>query len=199
MMLRTTEGCHGLFRPWHLLVFRHARRAPGRGEYESVLIMQNASLASPSLLQAIGTTPETVSKLIEGVPEDLLRKRDTTQEFSILENVCHLRDIEIEGYTARIARILTEEHPVLADIDGGQLAVERDYNSQNVTEAMQSFASARKKNVALLGTLSAEQFAREGTLQGVGKVTLAQLLDMMQEHDKVHIAELSRLTAASRK
>ncbi|HKZ78394.1 MAG TPA: DinB family protein [Pyrinomonadaceae bacterium] len=161
--------------------------------------MQSSAFANPELLQTLANTPDRVSQLIHEVPDQVLRERDSNQEFSILENVCHLRDIEIDGYTARITRLLTEEHPILADIDGGRLAVERDYNSQNMVGAMQAFTLARKKNVALLRTLRSEEFEREGTLEGVGNVTLGQLLLMMQEHDKVHIAELDRLSAASRK
>jgi hypothetical protein len=161
--------------------------------------MEMIAAANLELLQSLASTPDNVSKLIEGVPNELLKERDSTQEFSILENVCHLRDIELEGYTPRIKRILAEQLPLLPDVDGGQLAVERNYNSQNIGAALQSFIFAREQNVALLRTLTADQFGREGNLQGVGNVTLAKLLLMMQEHDKIHIAEVKRLSAASRK
>ena len=161
--------------------------------------MQNAILASSDLLQDLANTPKLVAQLIDGVPKDFLNVRDSSQEFSIVENVCHLRDIEIEGYTSRIARILEEDHPALADIDGGRLAVERNYNSQNISEALRLFATARQKSVALLTSLSPDQLAREGTLEGVGTVTINRLPTMMREHDAVHLAELTRLSKAYRK
>ena len=46
--------------------------------------------------------------------------------FSILENICHLRDIEIEGYGVRLRRLRAEAHPTLPDINGDQLALERE-------------------------------------------------------------------------
>ena len=40
----------------------------------------------------------------------------------MLEHVCHLRDIEVEGYAPRLKRILSEDGPFLPDIDGRRLA-----------------------------------------------------------------------------
>lgn len=57
---------------------------------------------------------------------------------------CGLSYTPEQGYTARISRILRENNPLLPDIDGSRLAVEREYHSQNLAEALQAFANARK-------------------------------------------------------
>jgi hypothetical protein len=41
-----------------------------------------------------------------------------------------------------------------------------------------------------LRSLSEEQLERAGTLEGVGKITLMRLAEMMREHDEGHIEEL---------
>ncbi len=74
-----------------------------------------------------------------------------TSQFLPPSHVCHLRDIEQEGYRERIKRILNETDPVLADIDGARLALERNYNQQNFAEALATFADTRRGNVAQLG------------------------------------------------
>jgi hypothetical protein len=119
-----------------------------------------------------------------------LRWRNSDDEFSALENVCHLRDIEAEGYAIRIDRILDETNPFLADIDGGRLAIERSYKDQDPNLALRDFIGARTKNLEKLRGVDTEDFEREGTLQGVGLVTLKRLLEMMCEHDEGHIEEL---------
>ena len=124
-------------------------------------------------------------------PADLKLKE--SDEFSALESICHLRDIEIEGYAERIGRILKEDNPSLADIDGARLAVERDYNNADGEAALAAFSAARRKNVELLRDLSPEQVAREGTLQGVGVISLEQLIEMMLEHDEGHLAEMTMI------
>lgn len=142
------------------------------------------------LFGVLARTPEAVAELIRDLKDEELRRPGSEGEFSVVENVCHLRDLEAEGYTVRISRITKEACPSLSDFDGGRLAIERDYNSQDINRALQEFAAARRSNVALLRELPAAQFERRGILEGVGEITLHQLLVMMSEHDAGHIAEL---------
>lgn len=149
-----------------------------------------ASAALHDIVDALKKTPERVSTLVSRLSDRQLRSKNSSEEFSALENVCHLRDIELDGYTPRITRILTEIQPALLDIDGSRLAAERDYNHQNLAEAVEAFVLARSNNVQTLQGLTAEQTSREGTLEGVGTISLQRLLEMIQEHDDSHIDEL---------
>ncbi len=145
------------------------------------------------LTSLLEETPHIVEHLIAGLTvEDLMRK-PSGKEFSIVEHVCHLRDIEQEGYKARINRLLSEDEPFLPDIDGDRLAQERDYNSQNPGSALDAFLSARENNVRTIRNLTADQFNRSGTLENVGRVTLEGLLVMIREHDQSHLKELKNL------
>lgn len=145
------------------------------------------------VIDALTKTPETVADLVKNLSAPDLRVKNSPEEFSVIENVCHLRDIEIEGYTARINGILTENNPFLPDIDGSRLAVERDYHRQSLSEALQAFAVARNKNTQTLSSLATEQFDREGTLEGVGSVTIRELVRMMRNHDADHLVQLSSI------
>ncbi len=151
-----------------------------------------------NLIDALTQTPETVAGLVKDLSGTDLRVKNSPEEFSVVENVCHLRDIEIEGYSARISRILRENNPLLPDIDGSRLAVEREYHSQNLSEALQAFAYARKQNTQTLRGLVAEQLDREGTMEGVGSVTIRGLLLMMRDHDADHLVQLSSIRGRSK-
>lgn len=142
------------------------------------------------VIDSLEQTPVEVSRLLDQISPNEQRIK-TADEFSALENICHLRDIEIEGYTQRILRILQEYIPSLGDIDGGRLAMERDYNNQDASVALAFFTTARKRNIEQLRRVIPEQTAREGNLEGVGLISLAKLLEMMLEHDQGHVIELS--------
>ena len=142
------------------------------------------------LIQTLAQTPETIAGCANDLSNEELTWRNESREFSALENVCHLRDIEVEGYTVRINRILSEDDPVLVDIDGGRLAIERNYAAQNLDEALKTFARARAANVRTLKTLREEQFSRAGTLEGIGVVSLERLVELMLEHDQGHLDDL---------
>ena len=143
-----------------------------------------------ALINVLAKTPETIVNLANALSDENLRHRNSSEEFSAIETVCHLRDIEVEGYATRINRIINEDNPFLTDIDGGRLAIESDYNSQSLEQALQAFASARADNVRRLRSVRPEQLNRAGTLEGVGRVTLEKLLVLMRDHDDGHVDDL---------
>ena len=140
-------------------------------------------------------TPEQIRLLASGLASEELRWKPSADEFSVLEQVCHLRDLEREGYGKRISRLLSESEPLLTDFDGGRLAKERDYNSQSYESGLGDFARARDLNLRLVKTLSPNHLLRSGVLDGVGAITLGRLLLLMQEHDQSHLDELKDLRA----
>lgn len=78
----------------------------------------------------------------------------------------------------------------MADFDGARVDAEGNYNSQQPDLALQTFQTARRKNVQKLRSLTEEQLRREGTLEGVGRITLRRLAEIMREHDEGHIEDL---------
>jgi acetylornithine deacetylase/succinyl-diaminopimelate desuccinylase-like protein len=136
--------------------------------------------------------PERVEALIAGADP---RMRAAAGEWGIVEHVCHLRDIESEGYAVRIEQLLREDDPLLRDLDGDRMAVERRYAEQDARDALRAFAEARARSVALLRDADERALAREGTLENVGRVTLAQLVSKLREHDAGHFHDLALLAA----
>src|SRR6266545_63328 len=94
-------------------------------------------------LKSLEQAPEILRRLLQDLTDSAMRVKFSEDEFSALENICHLRDIEAEGYAIRITRILREDQPSLPDLDGTRLAFERAYNGQDVEDALRFFAEAR--------------------------------------------------------
>ena len=109
--------------------------------------------------------PSRVGELIEGVFDANVRVMPG--EWGVAEHLCHLRDIETEGYAVRIEQLLREDDPLLRDLDGDRLAVERRYAEQNAHDALRAFAEARARSVALLREADESALAREGTFENV--------------------------------
>lgn len=151
-----------------------------------------------SVIEFLEQTPVFLRRQAQGYPDGDLRWKPSAGQFSFVENACHLRDIEVEGYGARIRRLLAENHPELPDVDGARLARERDYNTQDFAAALADFERARAENLRALRELSAEQLGRAGNLEGVGQITLGKLLLLMYEHDRAHRKELIQLGAQLR-
>jgi hypothetical protein len=143
-----------------------------------------------ALLDFLLETPNRLARLTEGLRVGELCLKNSEDEFSALENLCHLRDLELQGYMLRIKLLLDESDPALADFDGARVAAESDYHDQQADVALQTFKEARRENVRMLRSLSEAQLERAGTLEGVGKITLRRLAEMMREHDEGHIEDL---------
>lgn len=150
------------------------------------------------VIKSLAQTPLVLERLCEELAPAELSFKDT-EVFSALENICHLRDLEIEGYGERIVRILNEDNPSLRDFDGARLAIERDYNNQDARAALAAFNEARSRNLEALKNLNPEQVAREGTLEGVGVINLEKLVEMMVEHDQGHLEEMLTISRRSQR
>ena len=138
-------------------------------------------------------TPGSIRRLAAGMTPQDLKWKPSDKAFSMVEQVCHLRDLEREGYCVRIKRLLAEHEPGLPDFDGSRIAAERNYNTQDFDAAFEEFALARAENVRVIRALLPEQLRRGGQLAGLGAITLGRLLLLMREHDQSHREESSHL------
>jgi hypothetical protein len=120
----------------------------------------------------------------EGVP---------SEPFSAIEQICHVRDIEIDGYHLRFRRTLDESNPLLVSIDSEILASERNYAAANPAEVFAAFRAARAKTIELLSSLDQEQFKRSAEFEGYGSLTLRSLVHYLCSHDQQHLAGLQWL------
>jgi hypothetical protein len=110
------------------------------------------------------------------------------ERFSPIGQVCHLRDIEIEGYHTRIARMLAEEDPSLVSLDSDELAARRDYEAADPELALREFRSARDTTLRLLRDLSPGELRRRGTFGEYGPLSLRSLVHYLSSHDLQHLA-----------
>jgi hypothetical protein len=110
------------------------------------------------------------------------------ERFSPLGQVCHVRDIEREGYHVRIRRLLAEDLPSLASLDSDALAERADYDAADPRDALDAFRAARSATLELLRGVTADQWERRGTFAEYGPLTLQSLVHYLASHDLQHLA-----------
>jgi DinB family protein len=147
-------------------------------------------------IEILSATPERAAHLTRGLSEEQLSRKPNPEFFSLRENVLHLRDIDVEGYEKRIGRILNESSPVLEDVNGGQLARERDYNAQPLEPALVELALSRAASLGRLQKCQESDLERTAEMQGSGIVTLRRLLEMWMRHDAEHLLDMEELRRA---
>jgi transcriptional regulator with XRE-family HTH domain len=144
-------------------------------------------------IATLAAMPSKVRDIVGLIPHDAWTSGPGRGGFSLIEHVCHLRDIDGDGYRERVERMLTEERPSLPDIDGDTLARQRDYQSQDLEAALSSFATTRWQIAARLARLTLEERQRTGLMAATNEVTLEELVGAMLAHDSEHLDELSEL------
>jgi hypothetical protein len=76
------------------------------------------------------------------------------------------------------------------------MASDRNYNMQAVQPALHDLKRSRTASVECLKTCSESDLERTAEMQGLGPITLRQLLENWIEHDRGHMAELLELRRA---
>jgi hypothetical protein len=155
------------------------------------------------MIERLAETPARVRAMLEGICEESLSYKPSDDVFSLRENVMHLRDIDIEGYEKRVILLLTEENPVLPEIDGAALARERDYNNQQIGPALEAFEASRARSIARLlchpererGDWPADGGHPAAQIPRSARDDMKKLLERWIEHDAGHIADIEALLA----
>ena len=145
-------------------------------------------------LGRIGAMPAFLRDAIDRVPASRRATRPAGGEFALVEQACHLRDLDREAFIVRVRRILEETLPQLEPFHGDVVARERGYLGQDAIAAAVDFESARMRLAALLATLAPASLAREG-LFGGERITLRRLVHMIDEHDSEHREQVEALLA----
>ena len=142
---------------------------------------------------SLGAMPAKLKQIVAALPEAAWRSKPSSGGFSLLEHVCHLRDIDGDGYRVRLERMLTEACPSLPDLDGDALARQRGYLSQELAPAFAAFTATRLEIVARLAKLTPEQRQRTGLMAGTTEITIDGLVEAMTAHDSEHMDQLNDL------
>jgi len=150
-------------------------------------------------LAALSTFPALLNAHYAAVPASYVHWTPPTwdgipsERFTAIEQICHVRDVEIDGYHVRFQRCLSEATPFLPDLGSEALAMSRDYAKADATQVFAAFREARAKTLDLIANMTETQLARTAFFEDYGPVTLRSLVHFLCSHDQQHLAGLQWL------
>ncbi|MDP9995919.1 hypothetical protein J2W28_006214 [Variovorax boronicumulans] len=154
---------------------------------------------NPTTLSALAAFPLQLEAHYTAVPEAFRHwappswKGVPSEAFTAIEQLCHVRDIEVEGYHVRFRRTLSENRPTLASIDSEPLAIERNYGAADAKQVLADFRLARVQTMEIVSSLTDAQLARTAVFEGYGPLTMRSLIHYLCSHDQQHLAGLQWL------
>jgi hypothetical protein len=146
----------------------------------------------PITVQA--ATPKKLERLIKGVPTSKLRKRPAPGKWSVSEIVAHLADAEIVG-GFRMRLILGAPGTPIAAFDQDSWVVSGHYEKRDPRKSVEQFRVAREANLALLKSLTPEQWKHYGMHAERGQESIEYIVRMFAGHDLNHLQQVERILA----
>lgn len=142
--------------------------------------------------------PARLAKLLKGVSPAEARKRPAPDKWSIAEIVVHMADTEVVfGYLIR--GIVGEPGTRIDGFDQDAWLAALHYNKRDMKESFAEYRAFRKANVALLKSLTPEQWQIRGMHKYRGPETMQTVVTMFAGHDLNHFQQIERILASRAK
>jgi len=146
----------------------------------------------PLAVQA--ATANKLARLIKGVPISRLRKRPAPDKWSVSETLAHLADAEIVG-GFRMRLILGAPGTPIAAFDQDRWVSSGHYDKRNPRRSVEQFRTLREANLALLKSLTPDQWQHHGVHSERGVETIDRIVHMFAGHDLNHLQQIERILA----
>jgi hypothetical protein len=137
----------------------------------------------PLAVQA--ATAKKLERLIKGVPTAKLRKRPAPEKWSVGEILAHLADAEIVG-GFRMRLILGAPGTPIAAFDQDSW----HYAKRDPRKSVEQFRAVREANLALLKSLTPEQWKHYGMHAERGQESIEHIVRMFAGHDINHLRQI---------
>jgi hypothetical protein len=142
-------------------------------------------------------TPETLARLIERTPDEVLSRQSAPGKWSIRAILAHLAEDELVS-SWRYRQMIEQSGAILPGFDQDKWAGLGDYDSWTAREGLDMFRLLRNANLRMFGRLTSEEWQRYGTHAERGRITVADLARHMAGHDLNHVDQVRRLLGAGR-
>jgi uncharacterized damage-inducible protein DinB len=153
-------------------------------------ILAHAQGQDPIKVQS--ATNRKIARLIKGVPTAKLRKRPAPDKWSVSEIVAHLADVEIVvGW--RMRSILGAPGTPIQAFDQNAWVVAGHYEKRDLRKSIELHRVLREANLALLKSLSPEQWKHYGQHAERGQESIEHIVRLMAGHDVNHLGQIERI------
>jgi hypothetical protein len=148
-------------------------------------------------LEVQAATPGKLERLIKGLSMTKLRERPAADKWSISEIVAHLGDAEIvTGFRMRL--ILGAPGASIAAYDQDAWVTSGHYEKRDPRKSVEQLRTLREANLALLESLTPEQWKHYGMHSERGQETIELIVRMAAGHDINHLQQIEQILPAKR-
>jgi hypothetical protein len=149
-------------------------------------------LGDKDSVKIMSSTPKKLKKLIKTASKKELQKRPKPDKWSAAEIIAHLAEVEI---------VLAYRMRMILSVSGTPIqAMDQDLWMKNAGSiiadpkaALEMFTVQRENNLALLDSLSKEQWSQYGMHAERGKESIAHIVNLYGGHDLNHLMQIEAI------
>ena len=146
---------------------------------------------SPSAILAIYKSTAAILDSFVRFCDDAQWQRRPDGEWTALEVLFHLADVEKKVYLPRVQSMISEPNPFIPGVDTDAWYAQGFPEIETPRATLDSFLASRKETIRLLSQLSDEEWLRPARHAIFGPTTLLEIAHIMARHDQLHIRQLS--------
>lgn len=142
----------------------------------------------PLVRAVLSGTPDRWLKLAETLPAELLGRQPAPREWSALECLVHLIDVEPIFFSRVQAFLAGQDFPAFNPDEQGS----HPEPGQPLTQFAAEFAHLRSRSLKLLLQVTPDDFTRQVRHEELGPVRLVEMLNEWAAHDLMHTVQAER-------
>jgi uncharacterized damage-inducible protein DinB len=145
-------------------------------------------------LEALGESFNVFLDAAMRYPRELVTRKPTEIAFSATEVVYHMLDVE-RLWQRRIHGLLNGTMRKFQQMNPDKEAREARYNGKPYEEGISELKQARAETYILIRGMEHDALMLAGTHSTYGEMNTFDILAKMEEHDRIHTAQLERTIA----
>jgi len=153
---------------------------------------QNKAQTKEELLKYMQQTRKDFLNSVKGLSEAQLKFKAAPDKWSVNEILAHLADTEIVvGFRMRL--ILDAPGTPVVAVDQDSWVTSGHYEKRDPRKSVEQFRVVREANLALLKSLTPQQWKHYGMHSERGQETIEHIVRMYAGHDINHLQQIERI------
>ncbi|MEX0736471.1 MAG: DinB family protein [Bacteroidota bacterium] len=149
-------------------------------------------LGDKDSVKIMSSTPKKLKNLIKTASKKELQKRPKPDKWSAAEIIAHLAEVEIV-LAYRMRMILSVSGTPIQAMDQDLWMKNAGYIIADPKAALEMFTVQRENNLALLDSLSKEQWSQYGMHAERGKESITHIVNLYGGHDLNHLMQIEAI------
>jgi uncharacterized damage-inducible protein DinB len=145
--------------------------------------------------EVVSSLPAAVGAAVRAIPDELHRVRSSSQSWSVIEYVCHLRDVYV-SYTVRLYRTRTEDRPTLEPMLSDLRARRFRYNDRDLAAMLDELEAASAGFCAEIACTNDNDWDRSATRLPTEQRTARWLVRQAMHEGVHHLGDIRRIGEA---